>query len=611
MAGYQQNPWISFLRQYGPIPRNDNMYDESIQRAIRRKKIEPLRLDTGLLPSLVENFKSSAPLSVILTGTAGDGKTYLCREIWSALGGSVDAWESDEKTRTLTLASGSALTVVKDLSEFHGDDYALLGQMAVAVTSEQSNDVYLIAANDGQLVEAWNRAPSSSSVDALRSSIEDLLVAGQSERAGVRLRLYNLSRTDTAELFNKLVRELLAHPGWKGCDGCRGQQPDPESRCPIWENFQRLHDPLFVERVTRLLELCDRNGFHLPMRQLLILASNALLGHPDAKECLLTCKEVPTVVQQEGTSLASIYSNVFGGNLGLGRLESTEAFEVLGRFGIGEETTNRIDNLLVFGADEPRLQALFSKLVRSDVTYGGHPAFLRLQSAYLEGTDEEDCKEYLARLPAQRQRLFFTLPADAVKDVGLWDLTVFQFAGEYLALIRQLLRGEKAPRNILSRLVQGMNRIFTGLLSNTDRELVLASSGSFSQARISRIEEYAISVDPRKGERISIEHAAGRALEFAVYLEPARRVPLVLNVLRYEFLSRVADGALPSSFSRECYEDILSYKSRLLREWLEMKRVYGEDEESPDEMVLRLLEVDPRGKIAMRPLTVRLGGKNA
>ena len=25
--------WINFLRKYGPVPRNDNMYDETIQRA--------------------------------------------------------------------------------------------------------------------------------------------------------------------------------------------------------------------------------------------------------------------------------------------------------------------------------------------------------------------------------------------------------------------------------------------------------------------------------------------------------------------------------------------------------------------------------------------------
>ena len=39
---------------------------------------------------------------------------------------------------------------------------------------------------------------------------------------------------------------------------------------------------------------------------------------------------------------------------------------------------------------------------------------------------------------------------------------------------------------------------------------------------------------------------------------------LRLNLTRYEFLMRVGDGALPGNFSRECYEDILAFKSALL-----------------------------------------------
>jgi hypothetical protein len=40
-----------------------------------------------------------------------------------------------------------------------------------------------------------------------------------------------------------------------------------------------------------------------------------------------------------------------------------------------------------------------------------------------------------------------------------------------------------------------------------------------------------------------------------------------LNLVRFEFLSRVAtEGALPASFSKECYEDVLAFKSRLT--WL-------------------------------------------
>jgi hypothetical protein len=38
------NNWIRFLRNYGPIPTNDNMYDETIQRALARLKMQPIEL---------------------------------------------------------------------------------------------------------------------------------------------------------------------------------------------------------------------------------------------------------------------------------------------------------------------------------------------------------------------------------------------------------------------------------------------------------------------------------------------------------------------------------------------------------------------------------------
>ena len=52
--------WIRFLRNYGPIPTNDNMYDESIQRALRRHEIEPLTLPHSFCPNC---STTSAPKS--------------------------------------------------------------------------------------------------------------------------------------------------------------------------------------------------------------------------------------------------------------------------------------------------------------------------------------------------------------------------------------------------------------------------------------------------------------------------------------------------------------------------------------------------------------------
>ncbi|QPC88869.1 hypothetical protein GA830_19890 (plasmid) [Mesorhizobium sp. NBSH29] len=52
------NNWIRFLRNYGPIPTNDNMYDETIQRALARLKMPPIELPAQHLAWLVDNFRS-------------------------------------------------------------------------------------------------------------------------------------------------------------------------------------------------------------------------------------------------------------------------------------------------------------------------------------------------------------------------------------------------------------------------------------------------------------------------------------------------------------------------------------------------------------------------
>jgi hypothetical protein len=132
MSSLPANRWIRFLRNYGPIPTNDNMYDETIQRALRRHRIDPLVLPAQFLEKLLANFRSDVPSSEILTGTAGDGKTYHCRETWLVLGGSEIDWNTGRKVQRLPLGSRE-LIIVKDLSELRAEESAsLLDTMAVS-----------------------------------------------------------------------------------------------------------------------------------------------------------------------------------------------------------------------------------------------------------------------------------------------------------------------------------------------------------------------------------------------------------------------------------------------------------------------------------------------
>jgi len=607
LSSCQTSKWIDFLRQYGPIPRNDNMYDEVIQRTLRRKKIKPIAFETEYLSELLDNFRSPAPKSVILTGTAGDGKTYYCREIWAEFGGSAEDWQTNNKIQQLTLGDYQ-LVVIKDLSELTSEEKrSLLPQIASAITGEDIATIYLIAANDGQLVEAWAEAAQTAGLETVRQAIEELLVGDRRELEDFQVKLYNLSRQSAAVLFPRILDAVLNHPGWGTCDQCAYQNQG----CPIWQNKQRLEgteaDQATKERLTDLLALCELNEMHLPVRQLLLLVANTLLGHPTAKDRLLTCQQIPGIIKGETASLASLYRNIFGENLSERRRESTEVFKLLRGFGIGTETSNQIDNILIFGADDPELQAHYQTLVLADTYYGANLSYQAQQRAYLEGESASSRTDFLNALHSQRQRLFFTLPDNSTAELKLWNLTVFHYAGEYLKdVYRALQQGKKLPKQITARLVRGLNRIFTGLLVNNQDDLILATSGSYSQAKISRVYEEFISVVKKRGESVSVEFDQSRGkpslvVHLAHGTEP---VGINLTLTRYEYLSRVAEGALPSSFSQECYEDILAFKTQVLKQLALRKRLDSEDEDLEEFTSVRLLEVNNEGIASSRSLEI-------
>jgi hypothetical protein len=84
-----------------------------------------------------------------------------------------------------------------------------------------------------------------------------------------------------------------------------------------------------------------------------------------------------------------------------------------------------------------------------------------------------------------------------------------------------------------------------------------------------------------------------------------------LSPVRFEFLCRVAEGALPGSFSNECLEDMLAFKAKLLRKAeLLRKKLLGEDNEQfGDEgsLTLNFIDIEQSGHGFSRPVTVRVG----
>jgi hypothetical protein len=399
---------------------------------------------------------------------------------------------------------------------------------------------------------------------------EDLLVEDRRQQPGVSIKFFNLSRVSSALLFDRALNAFLCHPGWVELkNNPSGDNDLFGPKCPIRKNYELLHDSLVRDRLRSLFELCDYNGLHVSIRQILLLLSNAVLGHPDAKDHLMFPADVPRFIASDTVSKASLYNNIFGGNLSEIRRQSITIFDYLERFQIGYETTNRIDNILIFGEGDELLSSYFEKFVAADTFYGADSQYYAAKREYIEGTNESDEKsqQFLQMLIGQRRGLFFKIPKEAAAELHLWELTVFKFAGEYLESVVAVLRSDgTVKRPLVSRLVRGLNRVFTGMLVDSDRELYLATSGNYSQAKVSRILLERVSVDPSKGEKVVLRYDQQNSrVLLTVFFTPALAIDFPVTLIRYEFLSRIAmEGALPASFSKECYEDLLAFKSQLI-----------------------------------------------
>ncbi|MFP5245158.1 MAG: hypothetical protein ACLGH0_00595 [Thermoanaerobaculia bacterium] len=603
--------WINFVRLYGPIPTKDNLYDENLRRQARRKGIPQILFTHPFEQRVVACFDPARPYltSTILTGTAGDGKTFLCGRVWERLGGSADVWAGEQTHCEITVDVEATngprkvrVHVLRDLSAWvpvQGATWPpekrdLLLRFCASIFSDDPDEMFLIAANDGQLSETFRRLLPHQEVERAKDVIEDLLVTERETTPSARLQLFNLSRGSSAELLGLALDAFLTHPGWAGCqEEASAADHLFGAACPIRRNYELLGTTLLRSRLGALLELCDQNGLHVPVRQILILLSNAVLGHPEARDHLMTAEDVPRIVRSGTRSSASVYSNIFGGNLPEHRRVSSMIFQYLERFQIGRETSNRFDNLLIFGESHEHLEEQFRRLVTADSFYGADAAYAAARQTYIEGGDEspETASRFLDLLVQQRRALFFRVPDEEADDLRLWDLTVFRYGGEYLAQVLAVLRrGAAIRRSIVSRIIRGTNRIFTGMLITSDHELFVASSASLSQARVSRFLEERISVTPRYGgERIDIVLDDGKPT-LAVALGTECVCKLRLTLTRYEYLSRVAEGAMPTSFSKECFEDVMAFKSQLMRA-LESRGTPAPGEET----IFRILTVDDAG----------------
>lgn len=231
--------WVRFLRSYGPTPNNLTLFDEFVTDNLVKAKVKPITLSSPQLEKIKERVGSGEGGSILIAGTAGDGKTYHCRGLWTHLGGAEKDWTAKTTVKQLKLADGRQAMFIKDLSELSDEESdAALTLMEKSMSGEEAKPFVVIAANHGQILERLRDLGKRQGrhPHPLRKPIQDAFL--QYGLAPTGLAIFDLSRTTRRESLSEVLKAVAGHQEWENCKRCTLQA---EGRvCPIYENRSQI-----------------------------------------------------------------------------------------------------------------------------------------------------------------------------------------------------------------------------------------------------------------------------------------------------------------------------------------------------------------------------------
>ena len=556
------NPLVEFLGSYGPQPSSNNLYDEFVVAAGERTGCDPLEIDQPLIGELQDLFRSQKPVSVILTGTAGDGKTYAARKLVEVLTDGTAMWSNTQKVLDLPnlFANGRRIRFIKDLSELNESDKNEIFPSIRASLLGEGADLFVICVNDGHLLKFFRDREGEG--DGLHHRIADMLRKDEEHDPGGNFRLINMSRQSHQHLVDKITDAIVHHPGWSACTGCPALA-SVENRCPIRCNLDILRktdSASMRARLKDMIRMAAADRQHLSIRQLLLLVVNILFGDRKRGAALLTCRRARSRASNNDYAATNPYANAFGENLGQRERQQYGAFAVLSDFGVGFETNNFFDHSLLWGSDElPKC------------AYYGDRVFNSLRERYRANPDA-NVREFTRDIVDQRRRLFFSIDPDADENLGSqrrdpWNLSVFKHGADYIRLATALSSGRsKVPPQIRRALFQALNRMMTGEMTNTDDRIwITEPSGVYRGRKIPLLVQHAGS-KAKEPTYASLPKTEGNGKAPVLTIAPLGRtdlcVDLELRPTMVECLLRIGEGALPASFSSECLQDVERFQLR-------------------------------------------------
>ena len=373
----------------------------------------------------------------------------------------------------------------------------------------------LVAGNNGKLLEKLNlfeklveenghkfNCFESSTIDSIKKlakSLESHMIMHQPLHSDF-CKIFSMSECLNRDSVEKIFNEFLNCKHWDGCLGCQWKDS-----CQILLNRKILNNHNVIRHFSDLFELSNDDGYHITMRNLLLLMSNAILGRRGANQSYLySCN---TAVKRENKEVTRIspFDSLFGLNYVSGSWLKAiyynefdqrsspkypiDIFKQLSSLRVGNVNNKAIDNLITYGCsnidgegaafDTDIAQVCMRLIKENDNSYVYEGIQRRLD--YLFGGHDENYKDERPRKNKElqglyasiRRTLFFTLDKandQAVHDSSIfssYSLTAFKYGYSYLQL-KKLVNGNKdfdsrAVDDVKRQLFIGLNRACTSL----------------------------------------------------------------------------------------------------------------------------------------------------
>ena len=220
---------------------------------LQRSDQPALQIEFDVL-KLVEDLKKQ-PEAVILTGTAGDGKTYLAYKIIEALGLDLNKVRDGQAKGDYQL--GKAF-IDLDLSARPLDDNRVV---EIGSALEKPDQLTLLCANEGKLMQLREKLAELGS-----EILDKALIVNLSRRALL-----------APQAWQKILKGTLEGPVWE-----QGFELSPTSI--LTRNRALLQDPEVAERLRYYLLLPYLLGEPITVRETLSFLSYALCGGLELEE---------------------------------------------------------------------------------------------------------------------------------------------------------------------------------------------------------------------------------------------------------------------------------------------------------------------------------------